>query len=136
MTYYDEKPVNKWKVAGITVASLVLVTGVSVGIYAANAGTSGVRGAVALHNQNNTAENRVAAEGQWNIAYKDVTRDVANLVSIRKQYGTNDPQEFVITAETACTDAVTNYNELQSQPLTQGWKPASLPLSFDDTTCN
>lgn len=136
MSSYDYQPVNKWKVGGLIAAGILVVGGVSVGIYAATASTSGVRGAVALHNQNNTAENRVAAEGQWNIAYKDVQRDISNLAAIKQTYKASDPQGFIITAQESCNDAVNTYNQLDKNPLTKGWKPATLPLEYDANTCN
>lgn len=113
-----------------------LLVGIAISAYALTYTTSGVRGQVDLHNQNNTSTNIVAATGQWNIAYKDVQTAQSNLALTKSQYGNGqpDPQDFMYTSTEACNDAVNTYNTLQNEPLTKGHKPASLPMSFDPTT--
>lgn len=133
--YNDD--ISGWKIAGVGLAAAAVLTGAGIGIYALTAGTAGVRGAVALHNNNETAENRVSAEAQWNAAWKDYCRDSANLTMVQKQYATSDPQGFIISSQEAVNQDVQTYNTLASQPLTKDWLPSNLPSSItSNTPCN
>lgn len=118
--------------------AILAVVGISVGVYATDAATSGVRGGVELHKQNEDAGNRVSAIDQWTTNHKDV-QDAIKALQIQGKVtddGKNDPQQFYQTALTSCNDAVNTYDQLQSQSLVRDWKPTEYKLSYvGDTVC-
>lgn len=124
-------------IVGLAITGVVLVAvGVPTGIYMATAATSGVRGSINLHNQNEDATNRNASATLWTNAHKDVVRDIQALQRVGKQTkdGTvNDPQQFYSTAQDTCANSVATYNTLQDQPTTKDWKPTSFALNYDPT---
>lgn len=97
--------------------------------------TAPIRGAVAVSNQNQDGTNRIAATEIWTKSYKDVLRDSANLQAVRQQYAGNDPQGFIISAQNACRDSVTTFNENKTNLTIKDWQPAGIPESADPDIC-
>lgn len=127
---------NSFQKTLVGVGTAVVVVAVPLGLWAGNVLWSGPAGTANVYKQNNDGNNRINAQNIWQTSYDDVNRSVINLKSIRVAYKTSDPQGMIISAQSACSQDLTHYNGLHTQPLLKDWQPASLPVEFDASTCN
>lgn len=99
--------------------------------------TSGIKGAGDVIKQNNDANNRIAAQSEFNKLWSDIQGYNANIAAAAAALATNPNdtyQQSVLTAEQQiCRSAVQQYNADTLNVTMKDWRPAEDPASIDPT---
>lgn len=100
--------------------------------------TSGVKGRGDVIKQNNDANNRIAAQAEFNRLWGDIQSYNANIAASAAALAKNpgdDYQQSVLTAEQQiCRSAVQQYNADILNVTMKDWRPAEDPASIDPIT--
>lgn len=109
----------KWGVLG-TLALAVLIAG---SIWIATV-TSGARGHAGVVRKNNSSDNQISAQFEFNRVYGDIQRDVTNIKLATDPVSKAQDQKF-------CAADVATYNADAQDTTLKEWRPDKLPETID-----
>jgi len=128
-----------WLVAGV-IALVVLVGGVSAGVWWFDVRTSGIKGAGDQQKQTNSVVNRVHWENEFNTLDQNIQSYKAQIRTAQDAVKAHPGDQFYEQNLTGlvqeCILAVGEYNSDVKKPVAAPWLPTDLPTSYDRTaTC-
>lgn len=109
----------KWGILGV-LGITVLVAG---SIWIATA-TSGARGHAGVVRKNNSSDNQISAQFEFNRVYGDIQRDVTNIKLA------TDPENKA-NDQKVCAADVATYNADAQDTTLKEWRPDKLPETID-----
>lgn len=127
-------------IIGVVLAAVLLIGGLSVGIWWFGVHTSGVKGAGDQQKQTNSVTNRVHWENEFNSLDQNIQSYKAQIRiaqdQVAKHPGDSFYEQNLTGLQQECVLAVGEYNADTQKPIASPWLPTSLPTSYDRTaTC-
>lgn len=118
----DEINVAKvWKWGVLGVLALAVVIAGTIWIVTV---TSGARGHAGVVRKNNSSDNQISAQFEFNRVYGDIQRDVTNIrLATDPENKANDQK--------VCAADVATYNADAQDTTLKEWRPSKLPESID-----
>lgn len=138
MSIFDEhdniRPGRLW---AYIIASALAVILIALGAWGFKVLTAPAKGAGDVRIRNNTADNRIAAQNEFNKLWGDIQGYHDNIQAAAKTLQANPGdayQQSVLTAEQqTCRTAVQQYNADTLNMTMKDWRPSADPASVDST---
>lgn len=124
------------KAIGLTVLSIVFVIALSVGIWVARVGTSGIRGQGNAVIQKNSAQNWTSAQARFESLYAEIVA-TDRKVTVAADYLAKHPGDKTATdtyvgTQNVCLSFVADYNAAARTYLAADFRAVDLPAQIDD----
>lgn len=121
----------------IVVVVLALIIGIS--LWAFGVFASGPKGDGDVTRKNNDANNRISAQATFEQLAADITAygpKISNAVADKTTHPGDTYYATVLTGlQSACNDAVAQYNADTQKTTMRDWLPAGLPDHYETTIC-
>jgi len=138
MSIFDEyDKVRPGRLAAWVIGFIAAVVLIAVGAWAFRVATAPAKGAGDVRIKNNDANNRIAAQAEFNKLWSDIQSYHSNIQSAAAVLKTNPAdayQQSVLTSEQQiCRTAVNQYNADTLNVTMKDWRPSEDPASVDST---
>jgi hypothetical protein len=119
----------------LIILAVVVIGGISIGIWAFKVQTSGVKGAGDVKRTNNSAPNRIKAQAEFESLYAGIVA-ADKKIDIHAAALKANPKDFVLqtnytAALTFCTTLVADYDAAARKTTFADWRAEDLPSRID-----
>ena len=127
------------KIILITIASVLLIIGIPIGIWAFTVATADIKGEGDKIIEKESSENFIAAQAFFEDTYAefDASLDKITLAKVALEADPTDPtlRTNLSGAQNHCVNVAADYNAESRKYLSEEFKSADLPAKLDSSEC-